>query len=1392
MAQLNIHASPLPFSTKRVKVNAPVGSTVQEIVDQICPENLKDVGVGAIVMINGEAVLQRHWKRIRPKEGTIINVRIVPTGGGGKNPLATLLSVVVMIAAPYAGAAFGTSLGLGVLGNGVLTAGQTAFFNGLVTGAVGIVGRMLVNALAPPPKPSNLGGTSNPAESPTLFIEGARNVLDPFGVVPINLGINRMIPKKCGRSFTESQDNTQYIRELFSWGVGDKLVISNLKIGETDIGEFDGVEMQHRLNGDLDQGTGLYPNDPFQEDFSVLLQEVDGYTTRQTQDDCDEAIVDFTFFNGLAEFNKKGKRIARSVQLEMQYADASVSPSVWSPAVDSYTAVSSFSDTVDAVPVTSTVRNMSGTDYYVGYRKDVVVIDKYSTAIFIINGTQVTDDPATVVATPPAAPAIPENCIRLGSALVRTRQAVSSGVTTTTIESFTDDRQSSLFGTTFEDSGDFVPSNTGTTVNVTAGALSVDDLNITASQTEALRISRRVVFPARGTYLIRVRRVSDDTDSDQILDKVSLTAIKSFTYQQPVEDENVNGTAMRIKGTNQLNGTVDQFNAIVSSVIPDYDAATDTWVERISNNPASLYLYVLQGAGNKRPLADAKINFDDLKDWHAHCLAQGYTYNRVIDYETSVDEVLRDIAAAGSASPAIVDGKRTIVIDRVKDDVVQIVTPRNSWGYSGEMTYPDVPHAFRVQFRNKEKGYQQDERIVYDDGYNEDNATIFETLELQSCTDADLAFKTARRHIATARLRPETHSFIMDIENLVCLRGDRIKLAHDVPIIAVGDARVKSVTMDGGSPNLVAALEIDDTITIPSAGDYYVRVRLQDGTMLYKELTTSVGSTKTLTFAEPFARPMTSDSPAEELLQAGDLLYVVEAGGEVDLIITKIEPQDDLTARITALDYAPDIFDAENATIPSWSSRITTPLEFIRPLPPVLLASQSDESAMIRNSDGSFTSRAIFTLENPNEGDLVVMAQVRISGTEFFVNANLLEATTERLVITGLQDNTNYDIHIRYKRVGSNVMSTPLQLNGYLFVGAGTIPADVSGFKINVTGENALFSWTPNTEIDIDHYVMKYSGVYSGATWATAQIIDENLFDNHLTLPFQGGTYLIKAVDILGNESENATVIITYDASALKNVVETLTENPDFNGTKDNVVVEGTGIVIADTDLTDGYYYFDQTIDLSAVFVSFVSASILANGTFVNDIFDIVDVFDEEDIFGAGGNDLFAQNDIFAMDDVFGIGSDGWSIELQYRVTDDDPSASPSPWGDWQTFVAGNISFRAIQFRLKMTSLAASVSPKVTQLSVTVDMPDRIERGEDLLCDATGSPAPHASVTYSSAFKNNPSVAITLQDGAVDDRIEFTAKTPSGFAFRVYNETTAGYVSRSYDFIASGYGREDA
>jgi hypothetical protein len=144
MQQIDVVASPLPFSNLRVAHQLPQGVTIQGIIDTLTQ---KATHLDAYVTVGGCEIPRECWQYTKPKVGALVNIRIVPQGGGGggKNPLATILTLAVLIAAPYVGAIAGlTALNAGI----GLTAGQGLLLGSVASGAFAVVGNLLVNAIA--------------------------------------------------------------------------------------------------------------------------------------------------------------------------------------------------------------------------------------------------------------------------------------------------------------------------------------------------------------------------------------------------------------------------------------------------------------------------------------------------------------------------------------------------------------------------------------------------------------------------------------------------------------------------------------------------------------------------------------------------------------------------------------------------------------------------------------------------------------------------------------------------------------------------------------------------------------------------------------------------------------------------------------------------------------------------------------------------------------------------------------------------------------------------------------------------------------------------------------------------------------------------------------------
>ena len=316
-----------------------------------------------------------------------------------------------------------------------------------------------------------------------------------------------------------------------------------------------------------------------------------------------------------------------------------------------------------------------------------------------------------------------------------------------------------------------------------------------------------------GYYQVRVRRLTTDTvDTPDSKNKnlcviVFQTATATAT-NKPIREGSsswrLTKSAIRIKANDQLNSRIEGINAIVTTICKDWNGTKWTISDKGSNNPASLFLYMLEHPANAYRIApddlDSRINMAALGTWWNFCndAANKFTFNSVVSSQRSVLEILKDICAAGRASPAMVDGKWTVVIDTQKPDIIQHFTPHNSWGFEATKRLPKQPHALRISYINANSDYQEDEAIIYNAGYGDvasagvKAAEIFEQITLPGITDYTTITKHARWHLAQAALRPEVYTLNTDLEYLVCNRGDRVKVMHDVPLWGMESGRIKS------------------------------------------------------------------------------------------------------------------------------------------------------------------------------------------------------------------------------------------------------------------------------------------------------------------------------------------------------------------------------------------------------------------------------------------------------------------------------------------------------------------------------------------------------------------------------------------------------------------------
>lgn len=881
---------------------------------------------------------------------------------------------------------------------------------------------------------------------------------------------------------------------------------------------------------------------------------------------------------------------------------------------------------------------------------------------------------------------------------------------------------------------------------------------------------------ARGQYQVRMRRVTADSGSDRVTDDVTWTNLRTIRADAPVKfPYPLAMTAIRIRASDQLQGVIDNLNGLVTSYAPVWDGATWGGEEPTQNNAALMRL-ALTGPGSVRPRTARQIDDARMGQFYEFCAENGYVFNMVRDFAASVWDVCADICSAARAAPAIIDGKWGVIMDTPGKPVVQHFTPRNSWGFAGEINYVDFPHAWRASFTNEDNNFQKDERIVYDDGYDETTATKFEGIEFPGITSPDLVWKFGRYHIAQARLRPQSYTFNADIENLVCQRGDRIRVSHDVPKFGGGASRVKSLTVDGDNTTRIT---LDEVVVMETGKSYVCRFRLADGSSLLCAVALVVGETRELS--------LQTSLPTASGPQAGDLAMFGETDREtVDLLVKKITPGKDLTAAIECVDYAPDIYLADQGAIPPFDSKISQTVDVtqIKPPSPQIIGIESGSRALERSVSG-IKSRILVTVQAGNTTLKIAQYTVR------YRNSNSSEWRyvqqpfgQSAAILPDVKDDESYVIQAAMMSI-YGVQSDWTDVITEMVKGQKEPPRNITGFTVNVIDGTAYGSWDAATDIDHDHCRLRWSPELSIAVaWNSATDVTENIAGNSFAVPARAGTYLLKAVDVAGNESLVAAAAMTNVTAVRElNFIEKISaENPDWQGWGQGVVYAPSlgGLVLdAAGDLYDA-------ADLYAVADLYQYGGLRADGLFVLDqIVDLQGKFkvrltSELAITATNlGLDLYTQADLYASGDLYDVQDGQASARAYIRVTDNDPAGTPG-WSNFMPFVVGEYEGRAFQMAVGLISTASTVTPIVSYAATIIDMQDRSISFDQII------PSGGGHIAYAPAFFVTPKLVISGFNGEEGDKWTVSNETASGFDIAFINAGSP--VSRRVTGTANAYG----
>jgi hypothetical protein len=1362
MPNINLYKHPFKSEKNTLFIS---GKNLAEIMSEVKLKVLMPASIR--LFVNDLLVPKDNWLYFIPSENDIITIKVVPEGGGGgdKNPLRTILTIAVVAASLYvtgggAAGTFGASFGAGTMGAALLGVG------------VSYMGMMLVDAIAPLPSPaSTTTGAQIDTGSQSFGIEGARNRFLPYGPIPVVLGIHRFAPPYAANPYTELVGNDQFLRLLFCAGYG-KVDISEMRIGETAVETYlgDGVpadRLEIYVHQDFDPSVDklkVFPSEVKELPLDVALTQAIGWITRTTEPDTNQISIDVAAKRGMVGYNPvSGTKSEQAVEYEVQYAPTGTSN--WSIGntgktfpLRTYTGDAPIVVDVNACAGWESTEGICTSSFTGGFYTKIGLHKETGELVVVTNVTL-------------AYCTLPAYAAPICSYLTGVNAVTGAQTGITQLVDLRDDELLSSAP------GDFAPSVNDPVlrkIDIAAGTI-VSRHFITGK--EAALIRDNTVFDVtKGQYDVRVRRITPDNTDSNIFNDITWTALRSFNLDSPpVTESGYTLIEMRIKATNQLNGVIDTFNCVASTRMRSWDSGSQVWVDdSVTNNPGALARYTLQGAPNNRPLADARLDLSTFEEFSEYCEDKGITYNRPIDFQTSVWEQVRDILAAGRASISYKDGLWAITIDRAQTIPVQVFSPRNSFGFSFEKRFFTVPHAFRVRFPNQNKDYRTDERVVYADGFDEGSATIIEELQMPGCTDPETALQNAHFHLAQLTLRPEIYKWSADFENLVCTRGDLVLLNHDVLLVGLAAGRVKAVTDNGTH---ITSVTLDEEVTFEVSKEYGLTVRKDDLTV-YSGKVFGTGTTTELQLSEAV---LIADGP-----EVGDLGLFGEFGSEsIEVLVTRVENADDLKATIHGVPYSAALYNDVTGA-PAFDSQINIPSGLYSP---ALAAVRSDESVQDFGVSGEYIPRILidFAISSVVDTDRVqqIEGQYKAQGSSTWSSLPLMDRGTTQIEITNLEELEVYDLRFRYHYTDGQ--SGPWAEVTHQLIGSSSDPSDVEDFSMNIVNSLMYLTWKAVADRDLSHYELRYNADLIAPTWEASSVLVDRIsrFSTNISLPLRSGSYLIKAVDFGGRKSSTeASILATGVEITGVNVVELVEEDPTFSGTHDNTVVTvgdkleldnnalmSSYALMSDIEsfrtdgdfFSEGTYTFFNAVDLGEVYTSRLTPLVMAEGVNYEELMSTWILMSEIELMSSA---LVS----------------GWSIEMQVRTTDDDPSGAPT-WSTWGTLVVGDYTARAFQFRVILRTEQEVITPSISELAVEVDMPDRVDGDDDIISDAGGT-----NILFDPAFKAKPAITVTGDNLATGDYPVITAKSRTGFTIQFKASGGAG-VSRQFDWIAKGYGR---
>lgn len=348
-------------------------------------------------------------------------------------------------------------------------------------------------------------------------------------------------------------------------------------------------------------------------------------------------------------------------------------------------------------------------------------------------------------------------------------------------------------------------------------------------------------------------------------------------------------------------------------------------------------------------------------------------------------------------------------------------------------------------------------------------------------------------------------------------------------------------------------------------------------------------------------------------------------------------------------------------------------------------------------------------------------------------------------------------------------------------------PLPPKALYLTPQGATTTLVWVPSGEIDVVSYWVKWSPRVDGtANWvrATTTIAQVNRSTTQVTTPSRSGTYMVKTIDGLGQESEAWAEAILLAQITNGDGRLPLDEQPDWTGdlgahweihdpelrlaapTEPEAIPPGVfpgdrAVSLNQTPTRLDVYGFANTFDASVLSAINMSAVIEGYGTL-------------------GDGTMSSWKPLASAKPLAVDGSNHWDAHIEVRASQDGAT-----FGEWSPLNSAQITGTKFEWRVVGTIYDLATTLRLSRAEVRLEVPVRTVTGDDAPLDGTG----HLTVTYAVPFLAKPSVTLTARESlAPGGNIVLTDSTVDHFTVEHRDATGAPFAGGAIDYLVQGYG----